>query len=151
MTCYRIGWAAGDENIISAFRKLKTNIDSGTPTFIQDAAVTAISDEAHVEKMRSGYKQKRDILVGALKSAGLEDCTPPAAMYIWQKCPRGTDSVEFAKKLLGKDAAIVVTPGEWISNNFNGFNPGKDYVRFALVPTVEECKIAAERISKLNF
>ena len=146
MTGYRIGWVAGDENLISAFKKLKTNIDSGTPAFIQDAAVAALKDEKHVEKMRKDYRQKRDILVKALTSVGLEDCTPDATLYLWQKTPEGTNSVNFAKKLLQKEIAIVTTPGAWISKKFNGVNPGENYVRFALVPNLEETKEAAERI-----
>ncbi len=148
MTGYRIGWVAGDENIISAFKKLKTNIDSGTPTFIQDAAVAALKDEKHVENMRKGYKQKRDILIKALVSVGLEDCTPDATLYIWQKTPKNMSSVDFAKKLLQKEIAVVVTPGAWISTTANGLNPGNNYVRFALVPTIEETKKAAERIKR---
>ena len=146
MTGYRIGWVAGDENIIFAFKKLKPNIDSGTPTFIQDAAVAALQDEQHVEQSRKDYKQKRDIIVNALTSVGLEDCTPDATLYIWQKTPTGVNSIEFAKKLLQKEIAIVVTPGAWISNNFNGLNPGNNYIRFALVPTFEETKEAAQKI-----
>ena len=149
MTGYRVGWAAGDENIISAFKKLKTNIDSGTPTFIQDAAITALKDDAHVEKMRNDYKQKRNILIKALTSAGLEDCTPDATLYIWQRAPKNMNSVDFAKILLQKEIAVVVTPGEWISTTFNGLNPGSSYVRLALVPTIKECKIASERLE--NF
>jgi len=148
MTGYRIGWVAGDENVISAFKKLKTNIDSGTPAFIQDAAIAALRDEKHVEKTRNDYKQKRNILVEALASAGLEECTPDATLYVWQKTPKGINSVDFAKKLLQKEIAIVVTPGTWISTMFNGLNPGNDYVRFALVPTIEETRRAAERIER---
>ena len=147
MTGYRIGWVAGDENIISSFKKLKPNIDSGTPTFIQDAAIAALSDEKHVEKMRTDYKKKRDILADSLRAIGLEDSRPDATLYIWQKTS-GENSVEFAKKLLQKQIAVVVTSGLWISNNFDGFSPGKDYVRFALVPTIEETKEAAERIKR---
>jgi len=148
MTGYRIGWLAGDERIVAAFKKLKTNIDSGTPTFIQDAAISALRDEKHVEKMRQDYKQKRDILVRALTLTGLEDCTPSATLYIWQKTPKNMSSVDFAKRLAQKDIAIVVTPGEWISKTFDGLNPGDNYVRFALVPTLEETQIAAERIKE---
>jgi len=148
MTGYRIGWIAGDENIISAFKKLKPNIDSGTPTFIQDAASVALSDESHVEKMRNDYKAKRDILVDALVSVGLEDCTSAGTLYIWQKTPDKVDSVNFAKKLLHKNIALVATPGAWISSNFNGLNPGNNYVRFALVPTIEETREAARRITE---
>src|SRR3989338_2601460 len=148
MTGYRIGWLAGDERIVAAFKKLKTNIDSGTPTFIQDAAISALRDEKHVEKMRQDYKQKRDILVRALTLTGLEDCTPSATLYIWQKTPKNMSSVDFAKRLAQKDIAIVVTPGEWISKTFDGLNPRDNYVRFALVPTLEETQIAAERIKE---
>src|SRR3989338_3661960 len=144
MTGYRVGWVVGAEGIISAYKKLKPNIDSGTPTFIQDAAIAALKDENHVEKMRNYYRAKRDILVSSLTSIGLEDCTPDATLYIWQKTPKGSNSVDFAKRLLQKDIGIVVTPGAWISNGFNGLNPGDEYVRFALVPTLEETKEAAK-------
>lgn len=150
MTCYRVGWVAGDENVISAFKKLKTNIDSGTPTFIQDAAIAALRDESHVEKARKAYKEKRDILMGAFESAGLENCAPDATLYIWQKTPNGTGSVDFAKRLLQKEIAVVVTPGEWVSKTFEGINPGKEFVRFALVPSLEETKEAARRIKNLK-
>ena len=53
MTGWRIGWVAGDEELVAAFRKVKTNVDSGTPTFIQDAAVAALEDEAHVVEFRA--------------------------------------------------------------------------------------------------
>ncbi len=148
MTGYRVGWVAGDEDIISSFKKLKPNIDSGTPTFIQDAAIAALKDEKHVEKMRNDYKKKRNIMVDVLKSAGLENCTPESTLYIWQKVPEKSSSVEFAKRLLQKEIGVVVTPGAWISNDANGLNPGKDYVRFALVPTIEETKEAARKITE---
>ena len=148
MTCYRVGWVAGDENIIGAFKKLKTNIDSGTCTFIQDGAIAALKDEKHVEEMRAQYKQKRDIMVNAFTSIGLEDCTPDATIYLWQKVPENMNSVDFAKKLLQKEVAVAVTPGAWISTEFNGVNPGDKYVRCALVPSLEETKEAAGRIEK---
>lgn len=151
MTTYRVGWMAGDERIIDIFKKVKTNIDSGTATFIQDAASAALLDEKHVELFREEYKKKRDIMVNALTSIGLEDCTPKATMYIWQKTPKNISSVDFAKKLLNKDIAIVTTPGSWISKEVVSLNPGEGYIRFALVPSVNECKEAAERIKKLNL
>lgn len=151
MTTYRVGWLAGDSRIIDIFKKVKTNIDSGTATFIQDAATAALLDEKHVEEFRTLYRKKRDIIVDALTSIGLEDCSPQAGIYIWQRCPLGMSSVEFAKKLLSKDTAIVTTPGAWISNKADGLNPGEDYVRFALVPSLKDCKEAAGRIRKLKF
>ncbi|MCR4291254.1 MAG: aminotransferase class I/II-fold pyridoxal phosphate-dependent enzyme [Candidatus Kuenenia sp.] len=149
MTCYRIGWVAGDKKIVDVFKKVKTNIDSGTPTFIQDGAIAALSDETHVGEMRVDYKLKRDLLVAAFKKINLPDCTPEATIYLWQKVPQGMSSVEFAKKLLSPDIAIVTTPGGWISDKTeNGINPGEGYVRFALVPGIEDTKKAAKRIEE---
>ena len=151
MTTYRVGWLAGDGRIIDIFKKVKTNIDSGTATFIQDAASAALLDETHVNQFREDYRKKRDIIASALKSIGLEDCTPKATIYIWQKGPDNMSSVDFAKKLLDKDVAIVTTPGSWISKEVDKLNPGEGYVRFALVPTIAQCKEAAEKIRELRI
>jgi len=148
MTGYRVGWVAGDREIVAAFKKLKTNIDSGTPTFIQDAAAAALSDEGHVEGLRALYKNKRDIMVEAFKAAGLAECRPAATLYIWQEVPRGMTSIEFAKALLDPEIAVVATPGNWISEETMQGNPGEGYVRFALVPTVDQCREAAGRITR---
>jgi len=148
MTGYRVGFLAGDERIINIFRKVKTNIDSGTPTFIQDAAVAALRDEKHVETMRNEYKVKREIIGEAFKQIGLEDCTPKATIYIWQKVPQGLSSLEFSRRLI-KEKAIVTTPGAALSREVDGINPGDEYVRFALVPSLEECREAARRIKEL--
>ncbi len=150
MTCYRIGWVAGDEEIISIFRKVKTNIDSGTATFIQDAAISALNDETHVEQARNDYREKKDILMKAFRKIGLETREPEGTIYIWQKTPNGMSSLDFVKKLLDEKIAIVSTPGAWISEEVNGINPGQNYVRFALVPTIEETKQAAERLIQNN-
>ena len=104
-----------------------------------------------MEELRKNYKIKRDLLIKAMVNAGLPKCEPKATIYIWQKGPEGLSSVDFAKKLLAKDVAVVTTPGSWISREVDGVNPGEGYVRFALVPTIEECKKAAERISKIEF
>lgn len=152
MTTYRVGWVAGDREIIDVFKKVKTNIDSGTSTFLQDAAVAAYSDEHHVRIMREDYKRKRDYMCKALTDAGLDDCTPKATMYIWQRVPAGMSSLDFAKKLLDPKIGCVVTPGNWISDKTaDGLNPGEGYVRFALVPTVHNCKAAAERLRELKI
>lgn len=149
MTGYRVGFVCGDEKIINIFKQLKTNIDSGTPDIIQDAAALALADDAHVEKMRQMYREKREILLPSLRDIGLEVKEAPATFYVWQKVP-GSD-VEFAKKLLDPAVGIVVTPGSLISDECEGHgNPGYGYVRFALIPTMEEIKEAAERLRKLG-
>jgi LL-diaminopimelate aminotransferase len=147
MTGYRVGWVAGDERIVATFKKVKTNIDSGTPNFVQEAAIAALSDEEHVAKSRADYRLKRDILADALVASGLEDCRPAATIYLWQRAPGGLSSVEFATRLLDPEIAVVTTPGAWISEQTeSGLNPGEGFVRFALVPSVEDTEKAAERI-----
>lgn len=152
MTGYRIGWVMGDPELVAVFRKVKTNIDSGTPTFIQDSAVAALADEEHVRAFRAEYREKRDILCAALIKSGLADCTPASTLYIWQKVPAGMSSLEFATLLLEERIAIVTTPGAWISAaGADGENPGEGYVRFALVPSREDTLKAAARIARLRF
>lgn len=152
MTGYRVGFLAGDRRIVEVFRKVKTNLDSGTPTFIQDAAAAALGDEEHVAGMREEYRRKRDILVEALVSAGLPECRPESTLYVWQETPPGVEDVALAKALLSPEVAVVTTPGTWISEpTSSGENPGEGHVRFALVPPLESTKTAAERIRKMNI
>lgn len=149
MTGYRVGFVVGDEKLITLFKKLKTNIDSGTPDFIQDAAIAALEDESHAKYMRDLYSKKRDIILKALSFVGLKTQNTSATFYLWQKVPNGMTSLEFTKELLKKDIAIVTTPGSWISDQCeDGLNPGEGYVRLALVPTLKQCRIAAERLTK---
>ena len=149
MTGYRVGFVAGDAKIIEGFRKVKTNIDSGTPVFVQDVASIALRDTAHVQKMCEEYKAKRDILNEAFASVGLERSPSESTFYLWQKAPEGMNAVEFAMKLI--DLGIVVTPGSLISDEIDGHNPGDKFVRFALVPTMEDVKRAAQLIKKMAF
>jgi LL-diaminopimelate aminotransferase len=152
MTGYRVGWVAGDDRAIAAYKKLKTNVDSGTPTFIQDAAIAALADEEHAHAFREEYRAKRAILCEALADAGLPDCRPEAALYVWQRIPEGMTSVEFATRLLDPEIAIVTTPGAWIGDEVDGLgNTGEGHVRFALVPTIEDTERAAERIRRLTI
>ncbi|MEK7156423.1 MAG: aminotransferase class I/II-fold pyridoxal phosphate-dependent enzyme [Patescibacteria group bacterium] len=149
MTGYRVGFVCGDENLMKIFKRLKTNIDSGVPNMIQDAAIVALADDAHVEGMRRLYREKRNILEKALQEIGLEPVQSAATFYLWQKVP-GSD-VAFAEKLLDPAIGIVVTPGSLISDTCEGgINPGEGYVRFALVPSLAEIQEAAKRLLSLR-
>lgn len=151
MTCYRVGWVAGDARAIEVFRKVKTNLDSGTPTFVQDAAIAALSDEQHVREFREEYREKRDVMIAAFRELGLVDCTPDATLYIWQRVPEGMTSVDFAKALLAPEVGIVVTPGPWLASEVGGVNPGEGFVRLALVPSLEDCRAAAGKLQSLRL
>ena len=149
MTGYRVGWVAGDEQLVTLFKKVKTNIDSGTPNFVQDAAISALSDESAVEGMRQLYKQKKEILLAGFAELGWPKCDSEATFYLWQKVPDGFTSLEFAKSLLVDEIALVCTPGSWIADVCEGdINPGEGYVRFALMPSVDQIKEAVERLKK---
>lgn len=152
MTGYRVGWVAGDEKIVATFKKVKTNIDSGTPNFIQEGAIAALSDEEHVRVSRAEYARKRDLLADALVASGLTDCRPAATIYLWQRVPDGYSSVDFATRLLESGVAVVTTPGAWISEQTeSGINPGEGFVRFAFVPSIEDTLKAAERIRTASW
>ncbi|MEK7673124.1 MAG: aminotransferase class I/II-fold pyridoxal phosphate-dependent enzyme [Patescibacteria group bacterium] len=154
MTGYRVGFVAGDEKVVSIFKRLKTNIDSGTASIVQEAAMRALSDDVHVAHMRDLYQEKAEILINGLREIGLDAHKPEATFYVWQKVFAGMTDVEFAKKLLDPAIGIVVTPGSLISDEceYEGgkINPGAGYVRFALMPTIEEIEEAVERLKKLS-
>lgn len=151
MTGWRCGWYAGDERVISIFKKVKTNIDSGTPTFIQDASVAALNDEKHVDELRARILRKRDIVCDALVASGLPDSRPQGTLYVWQQAPKGMSGVDFATALIEK-AHVVVTPGEWLGDTLpDGKNTGEGRVRFALVPDVEQCQQAAKRLAAMKW
>jgi LL-diaminopimelate aminotransferase len=155
MTGYRVGFVVGDPELITTYKKLKSNIDSGTATFVQEAAITALQDETHVQQACQNYQTKLEILSEALQSIGLTPAKPEGSFYMWQRVPENYDSVSFAKKLLDPAVGIVVTPGQWLSDECHyknkKINPGQNYIRFALVPSIEECKQAAEKIKQLKI
>jgi len=147
MTCHRVGWVCGDERLVALFKKLKTNIDSGTATFIQDGAVAALSDEIHVDAMREMYRAKRDVLIPALEAIGCVVPPADATLYLWPRVPEGMTGLDFARRLLAPEVAVVCTPGPALGEPLaDGTNPGMHHVRFALVPSVEDCRRAASRI-----
>ncbi|MHC4831122.1 MAG: pyridoxal phosphate-dependent aminotransferase [Planctomycetota bacterium] len=147
MTGYRVGFVAGDARLVQALVKVKTNADTGTPWFVQEAAIAALEDEAHVVAARERYRQRAKALLEGLMSVGLQATAPEASIYIWQRLPEGVCDVAFAKRLLDPQVAIACTPGSWLAEpTADGENPGKGYVRFALVPTLDRHQEAAERL-----
>ena len=144
MTGWRIGFAVGCADVISALGQVKSNIDSGAFQAVQIAGITALEgDQACVEEMRQTYAERRDILVAGLRSAGFSVEKPPATFYLWVEVPQGYTSAGFATLLL-TEAGIVTTPG-------NGFGAaGEGYVRMALTVDRERIREAVKRISRLG-
>ncbi|MCK4485848.1 MAG: LL-diaminopimelate aminotransferase, partial [Desulfobacterales bacterium] len=144
MTGWRIGFAVGCADVISALGQVKSNIDSGAFQAVQIAGITALEgDQACVEDMRQTYAERRDILVAGLRSVGLSVDKPCATFYLWVEVPEGYTSAGFASLLL-TEAGIVTTPG-------NGFGAaGEGYVRMALTVDRERIREAVERMSRLG-
>ncbi len=148
MTGWRIGFVAGDERAVAAFRRLKTNIDSGTPDFVQEAAIAALADEGGPEEARRRYAERAAALLPALSALGCEARLPEAGFYLWVGTPGGVSGVEFARRLLEERPALAVMPGEWLAETLaDGSHPGAGRVRLALIPDVDRCREAAGRLA----
>jgi acetylornithine aminotransferase len=139
MTGYRSAFVAGDAEIMDALRTFRPNSGTAPQEFVQRASVVAWDDEEHVEANRALYGRKRAALLGLCERAGLRVAGSEATMYLWVAVPNRETSEAFAERLL-EDAGVVVTPGSYLGPS------GEGYVRFALVPTEDECAEAVERL-----
>jgi acetylornithine aminotransferase len=138
MTGYRSGFVAAPPEVISALKAYRPTVGTAPQEFVQRASVVAWSDERHVEETRARYRAKREVLLPVLERKGWEVVASDATMYLWVSVPDETAVVE---RLL--ERGVLVSPGTY-------FGPsGAGYVRFALVPTLEECTRAAAILEEL--
>ncbi|HZT85018.1 MAG TPA: aminotransferase class I/II-fold pyridoxal phosphate-dependent enzyme [Gaiellaceae bacterium] len=129
MTGYRSGFVAAPPEIVAALKAYRPTVGTAPQEFVQRASVAAWNDERHVEETRARYRAKREVLIPAIEGRGWEVVASEATMYLWVLGPDPGVLLE---------RGIIVSPGEM-------FGPsGAGYVRFALVPTLEECERAAE-------
>jgi acetylornithine aminotransferase len=136
MTGYRSGFVAAPPQVVSALKAYRPTVGTAPQEFVQRASVVAWNDERHVEETRARYAAKRELMIPAIESRGWEIVASRATMYLWVVAP--DDVVD---RLL--DRGVLVSPGEF-------FGPsGAGYVRFALVPTLDECRRAAEILRSL--
>ena len=136
MTGYRSGFVAGDPELVAALKQFRPNTGTAPQEFVQRASVVAWGDEEHVERARASYAAKRELFLDVFNRTGLRDAGGPATMYLWVATPAGETSEGFATRLL--EHGVVVAPGAFLGG------AGEGYVRFALVPTIEECRRAVE-------
>lgn len=121
MTGWRIGFAVGNEQLIEALGRIKTNVDSGIFNAIQWAGVEALSrTEEVLEWLLPIYRKRRDLVVKTLARVGIEIKPPRATFYVWIPVPSGFDSLGFANFLLDR-AGVVVTPGIGFGRHGEGF------------------------------
>jgi alanine-synthesizing transaminase len=130
MAGWRVGFMAGNRELVAALARIKGYHDYGTFTPIQVAAIAALEGpQACVEDIALRYQKRRDVLCRGLREAGWDVDVPKASMYVWARIPepyRALGSLEFTRKLLA-DAKVSVSPGI-------GFGEyGDGHVRFALI------------------
>ena len=140
MTGWRIGMAVGNADCIDALGRVKSNLDSGIPNAIQRMAITALEGpQDSIREATAIYQRRRDTLVEAVRSAGLEVTPPKASLYLWCRLPDGTGSIDFAARLLD-DTGVVVTPGVGYGEH------GEGYVRLSLTLPDDRLKEGIERL-----
>ena len=141
----RSGFIAGSKQIIEQFFKYRTYHGCAMPLPTQYASIAAWSDEIHVASNRQLYDQKFKSVIEILNSA-LACQQPDAGFYLWPTLQM--DEIEFCKLLYTKKNVLSL-PGSYLAREVNGYNPGKNRVRLALVAKHEECVEAAQRIRDL--
>jgi len=144
MTGDRIGFAVGNSELIEGLVKVKSQIDSGPPVYIQKVAAKALQSYVdgeppeYLKWVNRVYAERRDTLLKGLRAVGLEARKPLATFYVWAKC--GGSSIEFASRLI--DAGVIVAPGI-------GFGKyGEGYIRFSITQPKERIEEACERIKR---
>lgn len=143
MTGWRIGFAVGRPEVISALLRVKSNVDSGVFTAIQQTAIEALKNSfGFTKKANILYRRRRDLLVAELKQLGFPVKANEASFYVFTRLPDGrTDSTAFCRELL-EHAGIVATPGV-------GFGAAAEgYVRFTLTVPEDEIREAGQRMRK---
>ena len=146
MPGWRVGFAAGNKNLISALARMKSYLDYGVFQPIQIASIIALSDDQLcVDEISRNYMKRRDALIDGLAKGGWEIEKPKATMFVWAKIPdkyQDMGSLEFSKFLL-KEAKVAVSPGI-------GFGAhGDRYVRFALVENTQRINQAVKGIRRI--
>jgi LL-diaminopimelate aminotransferase len=145
MTGWRIGFAVGHSEIVSALGRLKTNIDSGVFQAIQEAGIEALNHfDTPLPEIIKIYERRRDVLVKGLREIGLDVDLPKATFYLWFQVPRGYTSAQFATLLI-EQAGIVATPG-------SGFgDAGEGFIRMAMTVDEKRLQEAIERLKGIKF
>jgi N-succinyldiaminopimelate aminotransferase len=141
----RSGFVAGDASIIEKFLLYRTYHGSAMSPTVQMASIAAWNDEAHVIENRRLYAEKFNTVTPMLSKI-LDVKMPDAAFYLWAKTHES--DTDFAVKLY-RDLNITVLPGSLLAREAHGANPGENFIRLALVASLDECVEAAKRIAQM--
>jgi LL-diaminopimelate aminotransferase len=140
MTGWRVGWVAGNADVVRALATVKTNIDSGIFDAIQRAAIVALTGpQDMVEELRAVYQKRRDLVVGTLNTLGWDLEPPRGSIYVWVPTKDGMPSAEFCELLLER-ARVVLSPGSGYGSG------GEGYARISLTVPDDRLAEAMDRI-----
>ena len=139
----RSGFVAGDAKLLKDFLLYRTYHGSAMSLPVQRASIAAWNDEAHVAENRALYQAKFDLVLPILRQK-FDVRLPDASFYIWLRIPDG-DDLRFTQELY-HDTGVLVLPGRFFARETANGNPGKGFVRIALVDELDKCVEAAQRI-----
>ena len=142
----RSGFEAGDANILKRFLLYRTYQGGAMSVSVQRASIAAWEDEQHVIENRALYSEKYKAVMPLVR-APLEVRMPEGGFYLWMKTP--VDDADFARGLQ-RDYNVLVLPGSYLARDSNGINPGRNYVRIALVAPLAECVEAVQRMVRFS-
>jgi LL-diaminopimelate aminotransferase len=142
MTGWRAGLVAGNAEIVDAYRRLKTNLDSGMSEAVQHAAAVALTiSREFPREISEVYARRRNLLAEGLHAIGLEFKLPRATPYFWVRVPEGHTSASFTELVLDQ-ASVLVAPGA-------AYGPsGEGYVRLSLTVPDSRLEEAVSRITE---
>ncbi len=141
----RSGFVAGDAALLKQFIRYRTYHGCTLNPAVQAASMAAWSDEAHVRENRAKYRRKFQAVTPLLAEV-LDVHMPDAGFYLWARVDGlGLNDTEFAQRLF-TEYNVTVLPGSYLGRDVGGVNPGRNYVRLALVAELDECLAGAQRI-----
>lgn len=143
----RSGFVAGDAKLLEKFLLYRTYHGCAMSPTVQAASIAAWDDEAHVIENRRLYDEKFKAVTPLLQDV-LDVAIPEGAFYLWGRTKSGLTDTEFAQRLY-RDFNVTVLPGSFLAREAHGVNPGQNFVRIALVASLQECLEAASRIRQL--
>ncbi len=147
MTSCAVGlMASRNPKLLDPIKAITRKSTQGVANVIQAAAAAALRDDAHPAEMRAVYRERLDVILPALEAFGCTPVRPSGTFFLWVGVPDGETPLSFSETLLF-DKGINCVPGNLVSIEWNGVNPGDGFVRFALVPPIDKVREAAARLT----
>jgi len=146
MTSCAVGlMASRNPKLLDPIKAITRKSVQGVANIIQAGAAAALRDPRHPEEMRAIYTERLEAILPALEAVGCAPVPPQGTFFLWVGVPEGETPLSFSETLLFEHG-INCVPGDLVSQEWNGANPGDGFVRFALVPPIKKVREAARRL-----